>query len=188
MQLCTHRNCRFASPRPQYLAPRRMQSFVNATQQLPWSRAAPEHHRRLLCDRAARAPHRVGGNPQYHQNKVRSISTNLGNVAKMVPNSVKVVPNSKLFVSEPPPSWFGNPENPGEPPPGWTNGNWLKSRFHFSFAEYSSGKNESFGCIRVMNDDLVQPARGFGTHGGAVQVDPGFPQLTPPRLVSTLES
>jgi redox-sensitive bicupin YhaK (pirin superfamily) len=24
-----------------------------------------------------------------------------------------------------------------------------------------------FGVLRVMNDDLVQPARGFGTHGHA---------------------
>lgn len=35
--------------------------------------------------------------------------------------------------------------------------NWLKSRFHFSFAEYKGSKNDNFGCLRVMNDDLVQP-------------------------------
>ncbi len=46
----------------------------------------------------------------------------------------------------------------------WTNSNWLKSRFHFSFAEYSSRHNQDFGVLRVMNDDLVQPNRGFGTH------------------------
>ena len=58
---------------------------------------------------------------------------------------------------------FGNPEN--EPKnPTWTNKNWLKSRFHFSFAEYHSRHNSQFGVLRVMNDDLVQPARGFGTH------------------------
>jgi len=48
--------------------------------------------------------------------------------------------------------------------PVWTNTNWLKSRFHFSFAEYSSRHNTNFGVLRVMNDDLVQPARGFGMH------------------------
>jgi len=73
-----------------------------------------------------------------------------------------VVPREKLFVSEPEPWMFGNDRNPtnGE---GWTNGNWLKSRFHFSFAEYHNGPGQ-YGVLRVMNDDLVQPARGFGTH------------------------
>jgi redox-sensitive bicupin YhaK (pirin superfamily) len=77
--------------------------------------------------------------------------------------SIKVVPDDKLFVSEPNPSWFGNGPNPGFDP-AWTNGNWLKSRFHFSFAEYHNPANSSFGVMRVMNDDLVQPKRGFGTH------------------------
>ena len=44
-----------------------------------------------------------------------------------------------------------------------TNANWLKSRFHLNFAEYHGGKNQ-YGVMRVMNDDLVQPHRGFGTH------------------------
>lgn len=43
---------------------------------------------------------------------------------------------------------------------GWTNENWLKSRFHFNFAEYSEGPS-SFGVLRVMNDDLVQAERGL---------------------------
>jgi redox-sensitive bicupin YhaK (pirin superfamily) len=74
------------------------------------------------------------------------------------------VAQSKLGVSEPPPRMFGNREN--EPRnPSWTNGNWLKSRFHFSFAEYHNMNNQNFGVLRVMNDDLVQPMRGFGTHG-----------------------
>lgn len=81
---------------------------------------------------------------------------------------MRKIPNSKLFVSEPPPSWFGNPENPSSgAAPGWTNDNWLKSRFHFSFAEYNNAGNADFGVLRVMNDDLVQPGRGFGTHGHA---------------------
>jgi len=53
-----------------------------------------------------------------------------------------------------------NPSND----PAWTNKNWLKSRFHFSFAEYNNLRNSNFGVLRVMNDDLVQPKRGFGTH------------------------
>uniref|UniRef100_A0A7S4KAJ6 Pirin N-terminal domain-containing protein n=1 Tax=Guillardia theta TaxID=55529 RepID=A0A7S4KAJ6_GUITH len=72
------------------------------------------------------------------------------------------VPDKDLFVSEPNPMWFGNPSN--EALPTWTNKNWLKSRFHFSFAEYSNSKNSNFGVLRVMNDDLVQPQRGFGAH------------------------
>jgi redox-sensitive bicupin YhaK (pirin superfamily) len=77
--------------------------------------------------------------------------------------SIKVIPNSHLHVSEPNPAWFGNGPNEKENP-SWTNPNWLKSRFHFSFAEYSNRANSGFGVLRVMNDDLVQPRRGFGTH------------------------
>ena len=77
---------------------------------------------------------------------------------------VRIIPNSKLFVSEPNPKWFGNKDNE-ENDPSWTNVNWLKSRFHFSFAEYNNQGNQNFGVLRVMNDDLVQPKRGFGTHG-----------------------
>jgi redox-sensitive bicupin YhaK (pirin superfamily) len=79
--------------------------------------------------------------------------------------NLRVVPNSKLFVSEPDPSWFGNgPNEDLAKNSHWTNANWLKSRFHFSFAEYNNPANSQFGVLRVMNDDLVQPARGFGTH------------------------
>eukprot|EP00403_Amphidinium_massartii_P027629 CAMPEP_0178404688 /NCGR_PEP_ID=MMETSP0689_2-20121128/18014_1 /TAXON_ID=160604 /ORGANISM="Amphidinium massartii, Strain CS-259" /LENGTH=323 /DNA_ID=CAMNT_0020025683 /DNA_START=68 /DNA_END=1040 /DNA_ORIENTATION=- len=76
--------------------------------------------------------------------------------------TVAVVPREKLFVSEPDPRMFGNERNPSAGA-GWTNGNWLKSRFHFSFAEYFNGPGQ-YGVVRVLNDDLVQPMRGFGTH------------------------
>lgn len=67
---------------------------------------------------------------------------------------------SGWYKLEPDPSWFGNRAN--EPNnPTWTNQNWLKSRFHFSFAEYSNPRNMGFGILRVMNDDLVQPNRGW---------------------------
>jgi len=74
----------------------------------------------------------------------------------------KRVADKDLFVSEPPPQWFGNGANE-EGDPSWSNANWLKSRFHLNFAEYHGGKN-NFGVMRVMNDDLVQPHRGFGIH------------------------
>ena len=78
--------------------------------------------------------------------------------------TLKKVAQSVLGVSEPPPHMFGNPANPSKDP-DWTNWNWLKSRFHFSFAEYHNPHNQNFGVLRVMNDDLVQPQRGFATHG-----------------------
>jgi redox-sensitive bicupin YhaK (pirin superfamily) len=77
--------------------------------------------------------------------------------------SIKVIPSGALYVSEPDPRWFGNGPNP-QNDPAWNNKNWLKSRFHFSFAEYHNPANNKFGVLRVMNDDLVQPRRGFGTH------------------------
>lgn len=80
---------------------------------------------------------------------------------------IRKVPHHKLFKSEPDPSWFGNPSNPSGDKRGWSAPNWLTSRFHFSFAEYSSSGNDSFGVLRVMNDDLVMPKRGFGEHGHA---------------------
>mmetsp|Transcript_23020 Transcript_23020/g.42393 ORF Transcript_23020/g.42393 Transcript_23020/m.42393 type:complete len:372 (+) Transcript_23020:52-1167(+) len=80
--------------------------------------------------------------------------------------SIAVVSREDLFVSEPDPRLFGNEENPkpgSDAATGWTNENWLKSMFHFEFAEYMNGPS-NFGVLRVMNDDLVQPVRGFGTH------------------------
>mmetsp|Transcript_47367 Transcript_47367/g.87034 ORF Transcript_47367/g.87034 Transcript_47367/m.87034 type:complete len:322 (-) Transcript_47367:209-1174(-) len=73
-----------------------------------------------------------------------------------------VVPREGLYVSEPDPRMFGNERNPTSAA-GWTNKNWLRSRFHFAFAEYFAGPGP-YGVLRVMNDDLVQPRRGFGTH------------------------
>lgn len=82
--------------------------------------------------------------------------------------NLKHIPAAKLYTSEPNPSWFGNPANaPQNPDWDSRSTNWLKSRFHFSFAEYSNPRNSNFGVLRVMNDDFVQPSRGFGTHGHA---------------------
>lgn len=41
---------------------------------------------------------------------------------------------------------------------------WLKSRFHFSFAEYRNPDNVHYGPLRVMNDDIVEAGKGFDTH------------------------
>lgn len=41
---------------------------------------------------------------------------------------------------------------------------WLRSRFHFSFAEYYNPNNINFGKLRVINDDLVKAGKGFTTH------------------------
>jgi redox-sensitive bicupin YhaK (pirin superfamily) len=38
------------------------------------------------------------------------------------------------------------------------------SRFHFSFAGHFDPARQSFGCLRVANDDLVTPLNGFGPH------------------------
>ncbi|MCW8837216.1 MAG: pirin family protein [Thiovulaceae bacterium] len=41
---------------------------------------------------------------------------------------------------------------------------WLKSRFHFSFAEYRNPANINFGVLRVLNDDIILPHSGFDMH------------------------
>jgi redox-sensitive bicupin YhaK (pirin superfamily) len=47
---------------------------------------------------------------------------------------------------------------------GRSNLGWLRSLFHFSFAEYYNPDNISFGTLRVINDDLIAPGTGFDTH------------------------
>jgi len=47
---------------------------------------------------------------------------------------------------------------------GSSNLGWLQSIFHFSFAEYYNPENINFGVLRVINDDLIAPHTGFGTH------------------------
>jgi redox-sensitive bicupin YhaK (pirin superfamily) len=41
---------------------------------------------------------------------------------------------------------------------------WLQTRWHFSFGDYYDPKNMNFGPLRVFNDDVVQPGKGFDMH------------------------
>jgi redox-sensitive bicupin YhaK (pirin superfamily) len=47
---------------------------------------------------------------------------------------------------------------------GYADHGWLKSYHTFSFAGYQNPERMNFGALRVLNDDLVQPKMGFGTH------------------------
>jgi len=41
---------------------------------------------------------------------------------------------------------------------------WLKAAHSFSFARYHDPSKMHFGLLRVVNDDIVAPGMGFGTH------------------------
>ena len=47
---------------------------------------------------------------------------------------------------------------------GDANHGWLHSKHTFSFANYYNPERMHFGVLRVLNDDKVAPAKGFGTH------------------------
>lgn len=41
---------------------------------------------------------------------------------------------------------------------------WLQANYSFSFANFYNADREQFGKLRVLNDDIIAPAKGFGTH------------------------
>ena len=47
---------------------------------------------------------------------------------------------------------------------GHANHGWLDSHHTFSFANYYNPDRMNFGVLRVLNDDIVAPSRGFGKH------------------------
>jgi hypothetical protein len=48
---------------------------------------------------------------------------------------------------------------------GRTQWGWLDSRHTFSFGDYYDPAHNGFRSLRVINDDVVEPGQGFGTHG-----------------------
>ena len=47
---------------------------------------------------------------------------------------------------------------------GHANHGWLDSHHSFSFAHYYNPERVHFGALRVLNDDIVDGGKGFGTH------------------------
>ncbi|MCU0371796.1 MAG: pirin family protein [Ignavibacteria bacterium] len=47
---------------------------------------------------------------------------------------------------------------------GYADHGWLKATHTFSFASYYDPSRIRFGLLRVLNDDVVEPGMGFGTH------------------------
>jgi hypothetical protein len=48
---------------------------------------------------------------------------------------------------------------------GHANFGWLDANYTFSFNNYYDPRFMGFRTLRVMNEDYIEPAKGFGTHG-----------------------
>lgn len=48
---------------------------------------------------------------------------------------------------------------------GFAKHGWLDAAHSFSFASYHNRERMHFGALRVLNDDKIAAAAGFGTHG-----------------------
>lgn len=48
---------------------------------------------------------------------------------------------------------------------GQANLGWLQSKHSFSFGRYLDPKHMGVSTLRVINEDIVSPGQGFGTHG-----------------------
>ncbi|MFT4928600.1 MAG: redox-sensitive bicupin YhaK (pirin superfamily) [Phenylobacterium sp.] len=48
---------------------------------------------------------------------------------------------------------------------GTVNLGWLQSKHSFSFGHYHDQKHMGISVLRVINDDMVMPGHGFGSHG-----------------------
>lgn len=47
---------------------------------------------------------------------------------------------------------------------GFANHGWLQANHSFSFANWYNPERLYFGALRVLNDDIIAPKMGFGTH------------------------
>ncbi|MFH4968275.1 pirin family protein [Gaetbulibacter sp. M240] len=47
---------------------------------------------------------------------------------------------------------------------GYANHGWLQATHSFSFANWFNKDRIQFGALRVLNDDIIAPSMGFGTH------------------------